>query len=418
MSRATDIVIVGGGPVGAVQGALLARSTALKDSKIVLLERDLPPAAEDFDAAAELRVFALSRASERICRAADAWAALEALPGATCAYQRMHVWPADSLPRGEGSLTFDAAELGEADLGHIVANGALQRTALAALRAAGGVVHASTVSDLVFEADGVRVVTDAGEWRAALVIGADGGRSVVRRCAGLGAEQQDYAQQGVVANLHSERPHEHTAWQRFLGDGTLALLPLADGRCSLVWSVPSARAAELLQLAPQEFSQQVTTASDGVLGTLTLASERRAFALRRVQAPEYVKERCALVGDAAHIVHPLAGQGVNLGLLDAAALLDSLEDGAAAGEPPGSLRVLRRYERWRKGENSAMGYALDLFNRHLAFGDGAVGRLARRGLDWVGRTPTLRRGFAARALGLEGELPRAVSRVGRVSPRR
>lgn len=417
MNRRGDIVIVGGGPVGAVLGALLARGPQAAERRIVLLERDLPTT-EIVDAATELRVFALSRASERICRAAEAWAALESTPHALAAYRRMHVWPASTTPRGAGSLTFDAAELGEPDLGHIVGNGHLQRAALAAFRAAGGELRAAKVDDLVFEADAVRVRTSAGDLEASLVIGADGGRSAVRRCAGLGAEQQDYGQLGLVANLQCERPHEHTAWQRFLGEGTLALLPLADGRCSLVWSLPTARAEEWLAATPEAFSSAVTAASDGVLGALTLSGERRAFPLRRVHAPAYVRERCALVGDAAHIVHPLAGQGVNLGLLDAAALVDCIDDAAEVGEAPGAMRVLRRYERWRKGENEAMGYAMDLFNRYLAFGDGAVGRFAQQGLGLVARAPMLRRAFVARALGLEGEMPRAVSRAGRSSPRR
>lgn len=418
MKCSGNIVIVGGGPVGAVLGALLARGAYSASRRVVLLERDVPTADVPRDSVSELRMFALSRASERICRAAGAWDALESTPSALCAYQRMHVWPAGTTPRGEGSLTFDAAELGEPDLGYIVGNGNLQRAALGALRAAGGEVQAAQVNDLEFMADGVRLHTSAGEISAALVIGADGGRSIVRRCAGLGADQQDYGQLGVVANVRCERSHEHTAWQRFLGAGTLALLPLADGRCSIVWSVPTARAQELLSAGAEEFSAALSAESDGVLGTLTLASERRAFPLRRVHAPAYVRERCALVGDAAHIVHPLAGQGVNLGLLDAATLVDCIDDAAEAGESPGALRVLRRYERWRKGENEAMGYAMDIFNRYLAFGDGATGRLAQQGMGLVARAPWMRRAFAARALGLDGEMPRAVSRVGRSSLRR
>ncbi|MFO0513107.1 MAG: FAD-dependent monooxygenase [Gammaproteobacteria bacterium] len=418
-----DVAIVGGGPVGAVLGALLKRGQGGARRRVLLIERQLPagapapasataPSPASTAAPDDLRVVALSRASERVLGAAGAWAALRAVPGALGRYERMHVWPADGEPRGAGSLRFDAAEIGEPDLGHIVGNARVQRAALDAFIESGGVAEAATLSALEFDARSVSLLADGRRWRASLVVGADGGRSLVRRAAGLELETQDYQQAGVVANLHSERPHEHTAWQRFLGEGTLALLPLADGTSSLVWSAPRARAEALLAASPEDFEAEVTAASGGVLGALKLASGRAAFPLRRVRAPHYARERCVLVGDAAHIVHPLAGQGLNLGLMDAAALAEVLEDASAEGEDPGALRVLRRYERWRKGENETMGRAFDLLNRFLAFGTDPVGQLATRGMGLVGRSAPLRGFFAGRALGLGGELPRAARRAG------
>lgn len=399
-----DVAIVGGGPVGAALGALLRRGAEGRARRVLLLERELPDLQKPAPTT-DLRVFALSRASERILRAAGAWEGVVAIPAVACAYERMHVWPRDVEPRGEGSLTFDAAELGEADLGHIVGNDALQRAALAAFIAAGGEARTAEVRDLRFTERGAELETSSGTVIADLVVGADGGRSVVRRAAGFAVEAQDYGQLAIVANVASERAHEATAWQRFLGEGTLALLPLSSGQSSIVWSLPRERAESLLAAAPDIFDAELTQASAGVLGALHLASERRSFPLRRVSAPQYVRERCALVGDAAHIVHPLAGQGVNLGLLDAAVLAELIAAAAAEREDLGALRVLRRYERWRKSDNEVMSLAMDLLNRFLAFGGEGAERVVQRGLGWVGRSAVLRRPFAERALGLAGELP-------------
>jgi 2-octaprenylphenol hydroxylase len=408
-----DVAIVGGGPVGAAQGALLLRAGLCRPGRVLLLERDIParewPVAPACDPA-DLRVFAISRASERILQHAGVWPLLEAQPRVLSPYERMHVWPASAEPRGAGSLRFDAAELAEPDLGHIVGNGALQRAALAAFESAGGVLREESLQQLNFLTDAVELVTGAQTVTARLVIGADGARSLVRRMAGLGIESQDYGQLAIVANLACEHGHENTAWQRFLGEGTLALLPLSSGECSLVWSLPRARAEALLAASADEFDRAVTESSDRVLGALQLASERRSFPLRRVNAERYTRERCALIGDAAHIIHPLAGQGVNLGLLDAATLAEVVEGAIARGESPGAELALRRYERWRKSENELMSLAMDGINRYLAFGGGVVGDIASRALGLIGRNATLRRPFALRALGLEGELPRFARR--------
>jgi 2-octaprenylphenol hydroxylase len=162
----------------------------------------------------------------------------------------------------------------------------------------------------------------------------------------------------------------------------------------------------LLGASPADFGEELFLASDGALGTTRLASERASFPLRRLAAHHYVAQRVALIGDAAHVVHPLAGQGVNLGLLDAAALAQSLLDSRREREDPGALRVLRHYERWRKSEVAFMSGAIDAFDRFLAHGQGPVSKLAQRGLGWVNRSQELKRFFIARALGTAGELPR------------
>jgi 2-octaprenylphenol hydroxylase len=203
------------------------------------------------------------------------------------------------------------------------------------------------------------------------------------------------------------RSHAHTAWQRFLGDGTLAFLPLNGARSSIVWSLPTARAERLYAAAPAQFERELEQDLDGALGAVRLESERLKFPLWRQTAEKYVTARVALVGDAAHVVHPLAGQGANLGFLDAAALADVLADGAAQREDPGAERILRRYERWRRSENDLMGGAIDAFDRLLARGSGRVAGLAQRGMPWVGRSTLAKRLFIERAMGLAGELPAA-----------
>lgn len=389
-----DVVIVGGGPVGAALGTALRRAGRWR---VVLIEREVPAgSASDRDG----RVVALSRSSEQLLVEAGIWSRLTGEALAPHPYERMHVWPERGEARGSGSLTFDAAELAEPNLGHIVGYDALQRAGLAAFVEAGGELQTETLIDLTFEADDVCVRTATAEHRARLVVGADGARSRVREAAGLGLEREDYGQLGLVARVRGSRSHENTAWQRFLGEGTLALLPLADGSSSIVWSVPRERAEVMLRLDAEAFSQALTVASDGVLGTLVLEGTRSVFPLRRAAAPHYVRERCALLGDAAHVVHPLAGQGVNLGFGDAAALLENLLEARRTREDLGALRILRRYERARKGENESMGLAMDLLNRFVAFGRDTPGEWAQRGLGFVGRSALLRRLFASRALGI------------------
>jgi 2-polyprenylphenol 6-hydroxylase len=406
MSVERDIAVVGAGPIGLATALLINRHAGIPAARITVFDRRLPAAGRKAaDLPVDLRVFALSRASERILRACDAWDEIAATRAER--YERMHVWHADVPPRGSDALVFDAAETGERDLGVIAENAVLQAALAAAARRAGIGFEELEIGSLAHERDAAVLGAGARGFRARLVVGADGAGSRVRELAGLGASRGDYGQTAIVAMIATARPHEHTARQRFLGDGTLAFLPLADGRSSIVWSLPTARAEKLLAASPASFIDALEADFDGALGKLELVSERLRFPLWRLSAEHYVSARVALVGDAAHVVHPLAGQGANLGLLDAAALADVLGAALREREDIGAERILRRYERWRRSENDLMAAAIDAFDRLLARGSGRVAGLAQRGLPLVSRAPLAKRVFIERALGLAGELPAA-----------
>jgi 2-octaprenylphenol hydroxylase len=403
-----DAVIVGGGMVGLCVAALLAEDERLAGWRVALVEPTAPrPPADD---SVDLRVSALSRASQRILGAAGAWPTIA--PHA-CPYERMVVWDAASTHDARDALRFDAAETGEPDLGHIAENLRVQ-WALAEAPALRGVTQLRAgLEALEFDHDSARVVLgDGRSVSTALVIGADGGQSRTRELCGIGRAGWAYGQTAVVAHLGTELPHAHTAWQRFLPDGPLAFLPLRDGRVSLVWTTTPAAAATLIEAEPAEFGRQVTEASSCVLGDAVLDSGRAGFPLALWHAREYVRPRLALVGDAAHTIHPLAGQGVNLGFLDAASLVQVLGDAAESGDDSVGTRALRRYARWRRAENALLLGTTDTLNR--LFGERSVGVAAARrlGLALVSAQPGVRRMLVRRALGLAGDLPGIVSRPG------
>src|SRR3982075_2853999 len=401
-----DVAIVGGGPVGACAAALLARGAAGGSGawRVARLEPGAP-APLPADAPLEARVVALSRASEHILTRAGAWPRIRG--PRLSPYERMRIWHESVAPDSEQALVFDAADAGEPNLGFIAENRLLQTALLGAFQDAGGHLEPAQLSSLEITDAGVNLTTSGGLLTARLVVGADGAQSTVRQAAGLSAEVSGYRQTAIVANVATARPHQATAWQRFMHDGTLAFLPLADGTSSLVWSADDDLAAGLLGATAGGFAQQLDRASDLALGSTRLVSERTSFPLRRLAAQRYVAQRVALVGDAAHVVHVLAGQGVNLGLMDAAALAQLVLAAPRQREDPGALGVLRAYERWRKSEVAVMSTAIDAFDRLLAHGSGPLARVAQRGLSWVNRSQELRRLFIRRALGMSGELPQA-----------
>jgi len=403
MKRDFDVVVVGGGMVGAGLAASLGAYRPTSSLRVAMLEprpAALPAQEEPLD----LRVSALSRASQRLIERAGAWPAVVAR-GAS-AYQRMVVWDKVGRPEGEGCIRFEAADLGEPDLGHIVENRAVQAALTERAIAHGVTLLRAGVSALDLEGGAASVTTTEGRrLSAALVVAADGGHSPVRRLAGIETQGWEYGQHAVVTHLQPERPHDETAWQRFLPTGPLALLPLADGRVSLVWSTVPERAAELVALPDEAFAEAVTGASAGVLGRLAPAAPRASFPLRLMHAVDYTRSRLALVGDAAHGVHPLAGQGVNLGFMDCAALVQCLGEALASGAEPGDTAALRRYERWRKAENLPAMILMDWLKRLFSNDDPSLSWLRSRGLGLVDRAAPLKRTLIQRAMGLAGEVP-------------
>jgi 2-octaprenylphenol hydroxylase len=390
------ILIAGAGVVGLSVAALLATGRCADRLRVRVLEARAQPEwrADETD----LRVYALSRASQRVLDSVGAWQRVAARRA--CAYRRMHVW--EGSDPSAGALEFDSAEIAEPDLGHIVEDSLLRR-ALAEVLAAtpnSELAHGAGLESVDIDARAARVrLADGRAAQGAVLVAADGSESTIRGMLELPVAARSYGQTGVVTHVATERPHRETAWQRFLPGGPLAFLPLADGRSSVVWSLSSERAAELLAAEPGAFLAELQRASAGVLGELGPCSQRLGFPLQALHAHRYCAPRAVLVGDAAHTVHPLAGQGMNLGLLDAAALARVIEDALLAGEDPGDLKVLRRYERERKGANLEMLVALDALHRLFALPAWAA-PLRGVGLRAVDGSAVAKRFFMRRALGL------------------
>jgi 2-polyprenylphenol 6-hydroxylase len=395
--RSFDLVIAGGGMVGAVLGCALGE----QGLQVAVVERRAPP--RDWPAGdVSNRVSALSRASQRVLTRVGAWPRMLEL--GVSPYQAMEVWDAG----GTGRIRFDCAEVAEPDLGHIVDNRVTQLALWERLEALPAVtlLCPARVRGFVLDAAPARITLDDGQVLAtSLLVAADGRDSDIRAQAGIAARGWPYDQHALVANVSHELPHEETAWQRFRVTGPLAFLPLADGRSSIVWTTSPQEARRLRALPEAQFCAELGVAFGHRLGAVLDTGPRDVYPLRLQHAQRYCAPRLALVGDAAHAIHPLAGQGVNLGLLDAAALAEVLLQAAARHRDLGELATLRRYERARKGDNLAMLAAMDTFKRVFSTGSLPLRLLRNAGLSLADRVTPLKHLFLRRALGTLGDLP-------------
>ena len=376
MHDTVDVAIVGGGLAGAGLALALARAPALAELRIALLEAHPPAPPSD---AWDSRVYAISPGSAAFLRALGVWDAVDAARVSPVYAMRI----VGDEPAAQ--LNFTAYEAGLPELAHIVESGRLQHALWQALHdhEQVHVLCPAACEALSFAVDQAELKLANGDvLRARLVVGADGAQSWVRKQAGIVAHTRPYGHSGVVANFETTRAHEGVAWQWFRPDGVLALLPMAGNRVSMVWSTADEHARELLALDAATLADRVVEASDGVLGALRVVTPAVAFPLLAQKVEPFVKPRLALIGDAAHNVHPLAGQGVNLGLRDARELGAVLADRGAQRDC-GDYGLLRRYERARKEDVLSMGLATDGLQKLFAHGGVWVARTRNLGLRMV-----------------------------------
>lgn len=399
----TDLIIVGAGMVGSTL-ALALRDAGLS---IKLIDAGvLTSQPFDADGAFEPRVSALSAASQRILERVGAWTGI--VERRASPYLEMRVWDGS----GTGQIHFSAASVHAEVLGHIVENRVVQDALLDALNDGASVelIGEARLEHLQHDAEGWQVtLADGSHHRARLLVAADGAQSAVRRLAGCETREWDYLHHAIVTSVRCADSNQRTAWQRFTDEGPLAFLPLQRGDdehwCSIVWSTTELEAQRLMALDDEGFRKALGRAFEHRLGDIQQADPRLCIPLRQRHAKRYVQPGLALIGDAAHTIHPLAGQGVNLGLLDAAVLAEVLMAAVARGAEPSDLRVLSRFERRRMPQNLAMMAAMEGFERLFQADSLPLRWLRNAGLKGVQAMPEAKARFVRQALGLSGDLP-------------
>lgn len=404
-----DLLIVGAGLVGATLACLL------KDLpiRIALLDRSRLDgnklAFKQKQPAFDPRVSAITMASKKLFTDIGIWEAIEA--ARCCAYQKMDVWDAD----GTGSIQFAAADIAQTELGTIVENSIVLSALQDKVESASNVDFISpftTQSLLSIEADGSKVVelqsAEGGSVRASLIVAADGANSKIRELSDFQTREWDYQHHALVTTVRTEKPHANTALQRFMESGPLAFLPLhqhgeeqGDYYSSIVWSMVPELAEEVINLSDKDFRSRLAHSIESRLGEVQWSDTRLSFPLRQRHAKDYVQENVVLVGDAAHTIHPLAGQGVNLGLLDVKSLADQLALGLGEGRSVADTVLLRRYQRERIGHNLGMMWLMEGFKHLFAEQAPPVRWLRNIGMTGIDNMGFVKNQLARRAMGLD-----------------
>ena len=400
MTHDADILIVGGGLNGPCL-ALACAQAGLSSIVIDALPEDVRQGAE-FDG----RSYALALASVRMLRALGLWDGLE-----DEAQPILQIKASDGRA-GEGAapffLHFDSAELEEGPMGHMLEDRYLRRALLAAMEAETLILHRPGATVVAQSTEGAaRVTLASGEvLTGRVLVGADGRRSGTAARAGIRRTGWDYGQTALVAAIAHEKPHEGIAHQFFMPPGPLAILPLPGNRSSIVWSERHADAKRLMAADDAAFLDHLRPRFGDFLGEISLAGQRYAYPLNLTIANAFVGERLALVGDAAHGVHPIAGQGLNLGLRDVGALAEVLAEAKRRGEDIAAGDVLARYQSWRRFDTAALALATDGVNRLFSNDNPALRLIRDIGMGAVSAMPSLRRAFMREAAGLTGDVPR------------
>ena len=399
-----DIVIVGGGIIGGCLACILGQV----GFNVVLLDADIK--SENSFKENDPRVFAITIASERILKKSGAWFLINEED--ISSFRRMHVWDEN----GNGEIHFESASICEPTMGYIISHWAILHALHKKICDLENVTHIKGVSPIKIERHVNAMIIDTDneqQFKSKLVVAADGSNSKTRKLLNIHYQKHDYKQSALACIVTSEIPHDEVARQRFLKDGPLAFLPMKNPHESgIVWSSSPERIEQLLKFDKATFHGELETAFDNKLGKIIESTGRNVFPLSRAQAEHYVQPRFALIGDSAHTVHPLAGLGANLGLLDAASLAEILVNTFNLDRDIGRLQVLRRYERWRKGENQQMMYLLDGFKYLFENQFQSVQWLRNLGLDIIDEMPIVKNAIMMRAMGLKGNLPKFAKNYG------